>query len=102
MIRRWGSDTLARPIGPLRRRLGRSRWFNLLRLLPIGFVVLIAGIALDKELRALPAVATFIDQYPGSVAPPNGQRRIPAWVGWQHFVNPVPAHLHHPIRGPDH
>jgi methionine sulfoxide reductase catalytic subunit len=81
-----GSVPAVSGIAP-RVRLGRSRWFNLLRLLPIGFVVLIAGIALDKELRALPAVATFIDQYPGSVAPPNGQRRIPAWVGWQHFVN---------------
>jgi sulfoxide reductase catalytic subunit YedY len=78
----------ARGIGDCPRvRLGRSRWFNLLWLLPIGFVVLIAGIALAKELRALPAVATFIDQHPGSVAPPNRQRGIPAWVGWQHFVN---------------
>ncbi|MDT7716191.1 MAG: methionine sulfoxide reductase catalytic subunit, partial [Pseudonocardiales bacterium] len=51
----------ARGIGDCPRvRPGRSRWFNLLWLLPIGFVVLIAGIALAKELRALPAVATFI------------------------------------------
>jgi thiosulfate reductase cytochrome b subunit len=81
-----GSVPAVSGIAP-RVRLGRSRWFNLLWLLPIGFVVLIAGIALAKELRALPAVATFIDQHPGSVAPPNRQRGIPAWVGWQHFVN---------------
>jgi sulfoxide reductase catalytic subunit YedY len=81
-----GSVPAVSGIAP-RVRLGRSRWFNPLWLLPIGFVVLIAGIALAKELRALPAVATFIDQHPGSVAPPNRQRGIPAWVGWQHFVN---------------
>ncbi len=81
-----GSVPAVSGIAP-RVRLGRSRWFNLLWLLPIGFVVLIVGIALAKELRALPAVATFIDQYPGTVAPPNGQRGIPVWVGWQHFFN---------------
>ncbi|HZJ07133.1 MAG TPA: hypothetical protein VFD59_16905, partial [Nocardioidaceae bacterium] len=70
-----------------RVRVGRSRWFNLLWLLPIGFVLLIAGVALAKELRDLPAVRSFIGQYPGAVDPPNGQVGIPAWVGWQHFLN---------------
>jgi sulfoxide reductase catalytic subunit YedY len=60
---------------------------NLLWLLPIGFVVLIGGIALAKELRGLPAVATFIGRHPGSVLPPNAQRDTPAWVGLQHFFN---------------
>jgi sulfoxide reductase catalytic subunit YedY len=76
-----GSAPAVSGIAP-RVRLGRSRSFNLLWLLPIGFVVLLAGIALAKELRALPAVATFIDQYPATVAPPNGQREIPSgWAG---------------------
>ena len=70
-----------------RVRVGRYKWFNLLWLLPIGFVLLIAGVALAKELRGLPSVQSFIGQYPGTVAPPNGQVGIPAWVGWQHFFN---------------
>jgi sulfoxide reductase catalytic subunit YedY len=37
-----GSVPVARGIAP-RVRIGRSRWFNLLWLLPIGFVVLISS-----------------------------------------------------------
>ena len=81
-----GSVPAVSGIAP-RVRVGRSRWFNLLWLLPIGFVLLIAGVALAKELRGLPTVASFINQYPGTVTPRNGQQGIPAWVGWQHFLN---------------
>jgi len=70
-----------------RVRVGRSHWFNLLWLLPIGFGLLVVGVALAKELRGLPAVQSFIGQYPGTVEPLNGQEGIPAWVGWQHFFN---------------
>jgi hypothetical protein len=41
------------------------------------FVLLIAGVAVAKELRALPAVQSFITQYPGTVDPPNEQEGIP-------------------------
>lgn len=86
-ITTWaGSVPAVSGIAP-RVRVGRTRWFNLLWLLPIGFVVLIGGVALAKELRGLPAVATFIGRHPGSVLPPNAQRGIPAWVGLQHFFN---------------
>jgi len=68
-------------------RVGRDRWFNLLWLLPIGFVLLIAGVAAAKELRGLQAVQSFIERHPGTVPPPNGQQGTPAWVGWQHFFN---------------
>ena len=70
-----------------RVRVGRSKWFNLLWLVPIGFVLLIVGIALGKELRGLPAVQSFIAQYPGAVEPQPTQDGIPSWVGWQHFLN---------------
>lgn len=80
----WAGSVPAQSGITPRVRVGRSKWFNLLWLLPIGFVLLIAGVALAKELRGLPSVQSFIGQYPGTVAPPNGQVGIPAWVGWQH------------------
>jgi len=82
-----GSVPQAQGIAP-RVRVGRSRWFNLLWLLPIGFVVLIVAVAVAKGLRELPAVAEFITRYPGTpVADPPVAAGIPAWARWQHFLN---------------
>lgn len=83
-----GSVPAATGIAP-RVRVGRSKWFNLLWLVPIGFVVLIVAVAVAKELRGILAVQSFVDQYPGTVEPPNADANagIPAWVGWQHFFN---------------
>ena len=83
----WAGSVSPEPGIAPRVRVGRSRWFNLLWLLPIGFVLLIVGVALAKELRGLSAVQSFIADYPGTVPPPNGQEGIPTWVGWQHFFN---------------
>jgi methionine sulfoxide reductase catalytic subunit len=47
-----------------RIRIGRSRWFNLLWLLPIGFVVLIVAVAIGKGLRNAPGVQHFIATNP--------------------------------------
>ncbi|OIU84422.1 oxidoreductase [Microbacterium sp. AR7-10] len=72
-----------------RIRIGRSKWFNLLWLLPIGFVLLIVSIAVAKGLRDVPAVAQFMEAYPGTVVPQGAEENagFPAWVGWQHFFN---------------
>ena len=43
-----------RAIAP--RRVGRDKWFNLLWLIPIGFVVLVAAVAIGKGLHNMPAV----------------------------------------------
>lgn len=69
-----------------RLRIGHDKWFNLLWLLPLGFVLLIVFIAVAKGLRGVPAVSEFIETHPGTVdsgAPPG----FPPWVGWQHFFN---------------
>jgi methionine sulfoxide reductase catalytic subunit len=50
-----GSVHQAQGIAP-RARIGRSRWFSLLWLLPIGFVVLIVAAAAAKGVRNLPSV----------------------------------------------
>ena len=61
-----GSVPQAQGIAP-RVRIGRSRWFNLLWLLPIGFVVLIVAVAAAKGLRGTPSVERFVVRYPGTV-----------------------------------
>ncbi len=71
-----------------RIRVGRDKWFNLLWLIPIGLVLLIAGVALAKGLRELPAVQEFIERYPGTTELPDGAPvGFPAWLAWQHFLN---------------
>jgi len=71
-----------------RVRIGRSKWFNLLWLIPIGLLLLIIGIAVAKGIRELPAVAEFLQQYPGeSELPDYAPVGFPAWLGWQHFLN---------------
>jgi DMSO/TMAO reductase YedYZ molybdopterin-dependent catalytic subunit/thiosulfate reductase cytochrome b subunit len=71
-----------------RVRVGRNRWFNLLWLVPIGFVLLVIGVAVAKGLRDLPAVRDFMTTYPGQSALPEGAPvGFPAWLGWQHFLN---------------
>jgi sulfoxide reductase catalytic subunit YedY len=71
-----------------RIRLGHGKWFNLLWLIPIGFVVLVIAVAIARSIRDLPAVQSFLHQYPGmSKLPGNAPVGFPAWLGWQHFLN---------------
>jgi thiosulfate reductase cytochrome b subunit len=81
-----GSVPQARGISP-RVRVGRSRWFNLLWLLPIGFVVLIFAVAAAKGLREAPSVQRFIDRYPGTIGATSAGANASAWVGVTHFLN---------------
>ena len=83
-----GSVPQAQGIAP-RVRIGRSRWFNLLWLLPIGFVVLIVAVAAAKGLRNMPSVERFIVRYPGTIQSASGRTNagLPVWVGVQHFFN---------------
>ncbi|MET3934455.1 hypothetical protein [Arthrobacter sp. OAP107] len=69
--------------------IGKSKWFNVLWLLPIGFVLLITAVGVAKGLRSVPTVVEFISEYPGRVIPPGAEGRagFPAWIGWQHFFN---------------
>ena len=72
-----------------RVRVGRNRWFNLLWLLPIGFVVLISAVAVAQGLRTIPSVEDFIARYPGTIesAEAHENAGFPVWVGVQHFFN---------------
>ncbi len=83
-----GSVPPAGGIAP-RVRIGRERWFNLLWLLPIGFVVLISAVAAAKGLRTTESVQRFIAHNPGTVGGADAERNagFPIWVGVQHFFN---------------
>jgi hypothetical protein len=84
---RWaGSLPAAQGIGPC-VRVGRSRWFNLLWLLPIGWGVLIAPVAIAQGLRNMPAVQRFLARYPGTQTSPGAHPGLPWWVDAQHFLN---------------
>jgi DMSO/TMAO reductase YedYZ molybdopterin-dependent catalytic subunit/thiosulfate reductase cytochrome b subunit len=70
-----------------RLRIGESRWFNLLWLLPIGWGLLLLGIAAAQYLCGLPAVEGFVLRHPGNgFATPFGTA-LPTWVRAQHFLN---------------
>jgi sulfoxide reductase catalytic subunit YedY len=83
-----GSVPQATGIAP-RVRIGRSRWFNLLWLLPIGFIVLIAAVAAAKGMRGMPAVQGFIERYAGTVEPAGAEQNagLPLWLAALHFFN---------------
>ncbi len=72
-----------------RIRIGHSRWFNLLWLIPIGFVLLLVGVAAAKGLRNIAGVQTFITDHPGTVLPPTASVSVglPWWVDVTHFLN---------------
>ena len=61
----------------------RVLWATVITVVVLAVVVLLA-----RWLRELPAVQSFLDAYPGIVPPPEGAPvGIPAWLGWQHFLN---------------
>ncbi len=71
-----------------RIRVGRTKWFNLLWLIPICVVLFIIAIAVAKGLRETAGVQAFIRQYPGlSELPAGTPVGFPVWLEWQHFLN---------------
>ncbi|MCX4884834.1 molybdopterin-dependent oxidoreductase [Streptomyces turgidiscabies] len=83
-----GSIPAAGGVAP-RVRQG-SRWFNLLWLLPIGFLGLLGCVAAAKGLRGMPSVQRFIAEYPGTDPRADREgayRGVPSWARWSHFLN---------------
>ncbi|MBO0682749.1 MAG: molybdopterin-dependent oxidoreductase [Candidatus Dormibacteraeota bacterium] len=81
-----GSLPAAHGIAP-RVRVGRTRWFNLLWLLPIGWGVLLIAVAVAQGLWDLPAVQQFMARYPATLIPSGSPPGLPWWVDAQHFLN---------------
>ncbi|MGI8613543.1 MAG: molybdopterin-dependent oxidoreductase [Nocardioidaceae bacterium] len=66
-----------------------SKWFNLLWLFPLSFLVLLVCVAVAQGLRSTPSVQRFIAEYPGTdLSAERGQLLgLPAWARWSHFFN---------------
>ncbi len=65
-----------------------SRWFKLVWIVPAALVVLLAVVLAAKGLRELPAVRSFMKDFPGkSELPGTAPVGFPAWLAWQHFLN---------------
>jgi len=88
-LRTWAGGISQDHGVPPRIRVGRSRWFDLLWLVPIGWVLLLIAVAVAKGLRTLPSVEDFIARYPGTVysATADQDAGFPLWVAAQHFFN---------------
>ncbi|MEZ5323013.1 MAG: molybdopterin-dependent oxidoreductase [Microthrixaceae bacterium] len=81
-----GSIPAAKGVAP-RVRVGRSRWLNLLWLVPIGFGGLLVAVAVGQGVRGVPAVQRFIARYPGTVPTGGTRPGFPWWLEAQHFLN---------------
>jgi DMSO/TMAO reductase YedYZ molybdopterin-dependent catalytic subunit/thiosulfate reductase cytochrome b subunit len=70
-----------------RIRIG-LHWINVLWVLPLGFVLLVIGVAIAQELRQLPAVQDFLARYPG-IPPSTGAvtTGFPDGLRLLHFLN---------------
>jgi len=67
-------------------RLG-TRWFNVLWIVPLGFLFMLIGVPLAQELRQIPAVQAFLVRYPGHLASPVEWHGFPLWLRVNHFFN---------------
>jgi len=66
----------------------KSQWFKLVWIVPAILVGLFLLVLAAKAIRELPAVASFMTEYPGSSElPSSAPVGFPAWLGWQHFLN---------------
>lgn len=66
----------------------RSKWFPLVWAIPAVVVALALVVLLAQWLRTLPEIQSFLADYPGEVAPPEGTPiGFPAWLNWSHFLN---------------
>lgn len=65
-----------------------NRWFKLVWIVPAVLVLLLAVVLIAQWLRQIPAVKSFMTDFPGESRLPEGAPvGFPAWLGWQHFLN---------------
>jgi thiosulfate reductase cytochrome b subunit len=65
-----------------------KQWQFLTWTVPSAIVVLVVVVLVAVWLRSMPAAEAFVTTYPGTTPLPEGAPvGIPAWLGWQHFLN---------------
>ncbi|MGO4591073.1 cytochrome b/b6 domain-containing protein [Paenarthrobacter sp. 2TAF44] len=66
----------------------RRRWVHITGKVALALGILLVFVLLGRWLREMSPIQDFIAAYPGESHQPEGtQPGIPAWVGWQHFLN---------------
>ncbi|HEY9499161.1 MAG TPA: cytochrome b/b6 domain-containing protein [Terrimesophilobacter sp.] len=66
----------------------KSRWFPLVWVIPALLVAFVIVVLLANWLRGLPAIQSFMTDFPGrSALPESAPVGFPAWLAWQHFLN---------------
>jgi len=69
-------------------RITANRWFKFVWIIPVALVLLLAVVLIAQWLRQLPAVQSFMTDFPGESHLLEGAPvGFPAWLGWQHFLN---------------
>ena|SRR5690554_5027644 len=65
-----------------------NRWRKLVWIIPAALVTLLLVVLAARWLRELPAMQSFLSEYPGESHLPEGAPvGFPAWLAWQHFLN---------------
>ena len=68
--------------------LTKSKWFKPVWIILAAPVILLVLVLVARWLRELPAVQSFMTDYPGrSKLPEAAPTGLPGWLGWQHFLN---------------
>ena len=66
----------------------RSRWLALAWVIPVAMALVVLAVIAAQWLRGVPDVQSFMRDYPGRTELPAGAPvGLPAWLGWQHFLN---------------
>jgi thiosulfate reductase cytochrome b subunit len=66
----------------------KSRWFPLVWVIPALLLAFVVVVLLANWMRGLPAIQSFMTDYPGrSALPDSAPVGFPAWLAWQHFLN---------------
>jgi thiosulfate reductase cytochrome b subunit len=73
---------------PPAKRLPTNLWVRAGIVAAIAIVVLAIAVVVAQWLRTLDGVEQFVIEFPGASELPEGAPvGLPAWLGWQHFLN---------------
>lgn len=69
-------------------KVSRNKQTKMAAIVVAAVVALLAVVLVAQWMRTLPAVQSFLADYPGHTELPAGAPTgLPAWLGWQHFLN---------------